>query len=161
MVSLGFNVSPWCRGNYDHPLVPIVARYLCNIKHTCNHLAIQVSRPTCIMVVTYTTYTLSSLVSLCRCSSLCQVHILWTAVLNRAKITVWWETFEGENFHELVKIRFSRIKLSRIARFCRAKGRHAPNFVERKLSRTATKPRNSQKFSPSKVFRCTVPFFKW
>ena len=45
--------------------------------------------------------------------------------------TVWWETFEGENFDELVKIRFSRRKLSRIARFCRAKGRHAPNFAEK------------------------------
>ena len=42
--------------------------------------------------------------------------------------TVSRETFEGENFHELVKNRFSRRKLSRIARFYRAKGHHAPKF---------------------------------
>ena len=34
--------------------------------------------------------------------------------------------FRGRNFHELVKIRFSRS--SRIARFCRAKGHHTPKF---------------------------------
>ena len=32
---------------------------------------------------------------------------------------------------ELVKIRFLRRKLSRTARFCRAKGCHAPNFAEK------------------------------
>ena len=42
--------------------------------------------------------------------------------------TVSRETFEGENFHKLVKNRFSRRKLSRIARFCQAKGPHGPKF---------------------------------
>ena len=45
--------------------------------------------------------------------------------------TVWRETFEGENFRELVKIRFSQRKLSWIARFYNAKECHAPNFVEK------------------------------
>jgi len=39
-------------------------------------------------------------------------------------------------------------KLSRIARFCHAKGCHSP----RKLLQIATKPWNSWKFSPSKSF---------
>ena len=34
--------------------------------------------------------------------------------------------------------------------------RHAPKISRRKLSRTAPKPRNPRKFSPSKVFRYTV-----
>ena len=36
--------------------------------------------------------------------------------------------FEGENFHELVKIRFSQRKLSRIAHFCSTKEHHTPKF---------------------------------
>ena len=68
------------------------------------------------------------------------------------------ETFKGENFCELVKIQFSQRKLSRIARFCCAKGYHAPPILWRKLSRIAKKPQNSRKFSPSKVFRYTVVF---
>ena len=35
------------------------------------------------------------------------------------------------NFRELVKIRFSRRKHLRIARFCLAKGCHTPKFVEK------------------------------
>ena len=45
--------------------------------------------------------------------------------------TVQRETFEGENFSKLVKSRFSQRKLSRIAHFCSAKGRHTPNFTEK------------------------------
>ena len=41
------------------------------------------------------------------------------------------KTFEGENFPELVKIRFSWRKLQRIVRFCHAKGHHIPNFAEK------------------------------
>ena len=39
--------------------------------------------------------------------------------------------FRGRNFRELVKIRFSGRKLSRIAHFCSGKGCHGPNFVEK------------------------------
>ena len=45
--------------------------------------------------------------------------------------------------------------LPRIAQFCRTKGRHAPNKILRR-KRIATKPRNSRKFSPSKVSCYTV-----
>ena len=57
-----------------------------------------------------------------------------------------------------IAVNFRGRKLSRIARFCHAKGRHAPNFVEKTFAYIyiSTKPRNSQKFSPSKVFRYTV-----
>ena len=54
------------------------------------------------------------------------------------------------------KIQFSWRKPSRIARFCCAKGRHAPQISWRKLSWIAIKPRNLRKFSPSKFFRYTV-----
>ena len=50
-----------------------------------------------------------------------------------------------------MKIRFSRRKLSRIARFCSAKGRHPPNFAEKSISLT----HKTAKFAPSKVFRGT------
>ena len=36
--------------------------------------------------------------------------------------TIKRETFEGENFHELVKNTICMEKLSQIARFCRVKG---------------------------------------
>ena len=54
------------------------------------------------------------------------------------------------------KIWFLRRKLLWIAHSCCAKGHHTPKFLRRKLSRIATKPRNSQKFSPSKVSCYTV-----
>ena len=60
-------------------------------------------------------------------------------------------------FADRWKIRFSQRKLSRIARFCHAKGHHAPQIQSRrKLSRISTKLRNSWKFSPSKVSCYTV-----
>ena len=68
--------------------------------------------------------------------------------------------FRGENFRELVKIRFSRRKLSQIARFCLAEGRHAPNFAEKTFAYSHN-PRNPRKFSPSKVFRYTVYTYWW
>ena len=52
----------------------------------------------------------------------------------------------AENFRELVKIRFSRRKLSRIAHFSSAKGRYAPNFAEK----TFAYSRKTAKFA--KVF---------
>ena len=60
-----------------------------------------------------------------------------------------------KTFTQLVKIRSLR-KFSWIARFCSSKGHHSPNFVK-KPSCIVTKPRNLRKFSPSKVFRYTVP----
>ena len=39
--------------------------------------------------------------------------------------------FRWRNFCKLVKIRFSRRKLSRIVCFCSAKGCHAPDFAEK------------------------------
>ena len=56
-----------------------------------------------------------------------------------------------KTFRELVKIQFSQRKLSRIARFCRAKGCHTPNFMKKTFA-YSPKLRNSRKFSPSKVF---------
>ena len=50
---------------------------------------------------------------------------------------------------------FQRRKLSQIARLCRAKD-VPPQISLRKLSWIATKPQNSWKLSPSKVFGYTV-----
>ena len=55
--------------------------------------------------------------------------------------------FQGRKLCKSEEIWFLRRKLSRIAPLCHAKGHHAPNFLEK----TATKTRNSRKFSPSKV----------
>ena len=84
----------------------------------------------------------------------------WTLPLHCALAVIPYsgETFKGENFRELVKIQFSQRKLLQIARFCCAKGYHAPPIWWRKLSRIAKKPQNSRKFSPSKVFRYMVVF---
>ena len=62
-----------------------------------------------------------------------------------------------KNFCELVKNTIFAEKVSQITRFCCDKGCHAPKFWLRKLLRIATKIRNSQKFSPSKVSHYTVP----
>ena len=60
------------------------------------------------------------------------------------------ETFEGENFCELVKIRFSRRNFRGLLAFAVPKDA-TPQISRRKLSRIATKLRNSRKFSPPKV----------
>ena len=69
------------------------------------------------------------------------------------------------------KRRFSRKKLSRIARWCRRQNTPCLPISRRKLSQIATKPRNSQMFSSSKVSLYTVckssplsfswPLHKW
>ena len=41
------------------------------------------------------------------------------------------ETFEGENFHKLVKNKFSQRKLLRIAQFCCAKEHLVAKFCEK------------------------------
>ena len=60
-----------------------------------------------------------------------------------------------QTFVNCWKIRFSQRKLRWIARFCRAKWCHAPNFAEKTFT-IAAKLRNLWKFSPSKVIRYTV-----
>ena len=66
----------------------------------------------------------------------------------KALYTVQWKTFKGENFCKLVKIRFSRRKLSQIARFCSAKGCHAPNFAEKTLAYSHKTAKFAKVFSP-------------
>ena len=78
------------------------------------------------------------------------VHILYTLLyswipysgkLSREKTFANYD-FHGENFHGLLA--FTTPKDA------------TPHISQRKLLRIATKPRNSRKFSPSKVFRYTV-----
>jgi len=68
--------------------------------------------------------------------------------------TVWRETFEEENFHELVND-FCGENFRRLLAFAMSKVPH-PQISWRNLSQIATKPQNSRKFSPSKVSRYTV-----
>ena len=76
----------------------------------------------------------------------------YSVKLSREKtFAKWWQIW------------FLLRKFSQIGRFCSTKVPH-PQILQRKLSRIAIKPRNSQKFSPSKasrymVFRCSsIPF---
>ena len=71
-------------------------------------------------------------------------YILYSGKLSREKIFAnWWKyNFRWENFRGLLA--FAAPKDA------------TPQISRGKLSRIATKPRNSRKFSPSKVFRYTV-----
>ena len=62
-----------------------------------------------------------------------------------------WKLSREKTFANWRKRRFSRKKLSRIARWCRRQNTPCLPISRRKLSRIATKPQNSQTFSPSKV----------
>ena len=62
-------------------------------------------------------------------------------------------TFEGESFREFV--RFLQENFYGLFAFAAPKDAMPP-ILQRKLSQIATKPRNSQKFSPLKVSRYTV-----
>ena len=81
----------------------------------------------------------------CMCQTCSSSQLAWCSVkLSREKTFAnWW------------KIRFLRRKLSQIACLCRQKMPH-PQILQRKVLQIATKPLNSQKFSPLKVSTCTA-----
>ena len=62
------------------------------------------------------------------------------------------KTFEGENFHKLVKIRSS---LRKLLLFATPKDAMPPNFAEKTFA-NSHKPQNLRQFSPSKLSRYTV-----
>ena len=64
--------------------------------------------------------------------------------------TVWQETFEGENFCELVKNVIFTEKTFVDCSLLPHQRTPLPQILQRKLSRIATKPQNLQKFLPRK-----------
>ena len=73
----------------------------------------------------------------------------------RLLTVVCYYTYSGKLSKEKTFANWGQIWFTWIARFYRAKGHPALDFME-KLSQIATKPWNSWKFSPSKVFFYTV-----
>ena len=68
------------------------------------------------------------------------------------------ETFKGENFRELVKKRFLWKNICGLLPLPR-QWMPCPQIMWRKLSRIATKPRNSRTFFPLQVSRYTVVMY--
>ena len=66
------------------------------------------------------------------------------------------KTFEGENFHKLVKNTIFVEKTFMDCSLLPYQRTPCPKSSRRKLSRLTTKPQNSWKFSPSKVSRYVV-----
>ena len=66
------------------------------------------------------------------------------------------ETFEGENFCELVKNTIFTEKTFTDCSLGPCQRTQHPQILQRKLLRLATKPQNLPNFSPLKIFRCMV-----
>ena len=70
--------------------------------------------------------------------------------------TVWRETFEGENFRELVKNTTFAEKTYADCSLLPHQHMLSPQTSRRKLSRIAAQLRNLRKFSPSNISRYTA-----
>ena len=93
--------------------------------------------------------------------SLTRLHCPRPSYPFRLKLPLLWssiqqETFKGENFRELEKNTIFVEKTFVDCLLVPRQGTAHPQISRRKLLRTATKTRNSQRFSPSKVSRYTV-----
>ena len=89
-------------------------------------------------------YTYSFTMLYSKYTIMCTIMVTWMKKIPYSGKLSW------EKFWRIWKKRFLRSKLSRIAHWCHQKMPH-PQILWRKLSWIPIKPRNSQKFSPSKV----------